>query len=141
MSAAKHNDKDSFASLRARKGSLWVGSEARDVVREEEEEEEERPPSPTPPPAPAPAPCPTKSIIKLEKIREKFEVMKTSPVSPAARSPHLLPRHTASLASKSSTSTSTSASASSSHPDMETEESVTSKLEQWKRRRIERLER
>ena len=140
MSAAKHNDKDSFASLRARKGSLWVGSEARDVVQEEEEEEE-RPPSPTPPPppAPAPAPCPTKSIIKLEKIREKFEVMKTSPVSPAARSPHLLPRHTASLASK--LPASTSSSASSSHPDMETEESVTSKLEQWKRRRIERLER
>jgi len=138
LSAAKHNDKDSFASLRARKGSLWVGSEARDVVQEEEEEEE-RPPSPTPPPAPAPAPCPTKSIIKLEKIREKFEVMKTSPVSPAARSPHLHPRHTASLASKPPAST--SASASSSHPDMETEESVTSKLEQWKRRRIERLER
>ena len=107
MSSAKHNDKDSFASFRARKGSLWVGSEPKDTVQEEEEEEKPEPPTP----------APTKSIIKVDKIREKFEEMKTSPGSSRPQSSHHTP------------------------VEIETEESVSSKLEQWKRRRIERLER
>ena len=107
LSSAKHNDKDSFASFRARKGSLWVGSEPKDTVQEEEEEEKPEPPTP----------APTKSIIKIDKIREKFEVMKTSPGSSRPQSSHHTP------------------------VEIETEESVSSKLEQWKRRRIERLER
>lgn len=113
LSAAKHNDKDSFASFRARKGSLWVGSEPKDTVQEEDEEEKSEH---------IPLPTTSKSIIKVEKIREKFEVMKTSPPSSSI----------ASSITSSSLSHST---------DMETEESVSSKLEQWKRRRIERLER
>ena len=110
MSAAKHNDKDSFASFRARKGSLWVGSEPKDTVQEEDEDEKSEP---------IPPPTTSKRIIKVEKIREKFEVMKTSPPS----------------------SSSSSITSSSHSTEMETEESVSSKLEQWKRRRIERLER
>ena len=113
LSTAKHNDKDSFASFRARKGSLWVGSEPKDTVQEEDEEEKSEH---------IPLPTTSKSIIKVEKIREKFEVMKTSPPSSSI----------ASSITSSSLSHST---------DMETEESVSSKLEQWKRRRIERLER
>ena len=118
MSAAKHNDKDSFASFRARKGSLWVGSEPKDTVQEEDEDETK--PEPV---VQTSSPAPAKSIIKIDKIREKFEVMKTgSPASGStcpARASHV------------------------SRPDVEieTEESVSSKLEQWKRRRIERLER
>ena len=108
LSAAKHNDKDSFASFRARKGSLWVGTEPKDTVQEEDEEEK-------PDPAPRPSPAPAKSIIKVDKIREKFEVMKTSSGS--------------------------SSRAGAGEVEIETEESVSSKLEQWKRRRIERLER
>jgi len=118
LSAAKHNDKDSFASFRARKGSLWVGSEPKDTVKEEDEDETK--PEPV---VQKSSPAPAKSIIKIDKIREKFEVMKTgSPASGStcpARASHV------------------------SRPDVEieTEESVSSKLEQWKRRRIERLER
>jgi len=128
LSAAKHNsDKDSFALFRARKGSLWVGSESKDTVREEDEDEK---------PSPPPATKPTKSIMKVEKMREKFEVLKTpsSSLASSSSSPRL-----SSLASK---SLPPSSSTSSTHQnDMETEESVSSKLEQWKRRRIERLER
>ena len=121
MSASKHNsDKDSFALFRARKGSLWVGSEHKDTVREEDEDEK---PSPPPLHRPSPVSKPTKSIMKVEKIREKFEVLK--PPSTVT----------------SSSSVAASSTKSSTHQDMETEESVSSKLEQWKRRRIERLER
>ena len=62
LSAAKHNDKDSFASFRARKGSLWVGSEPKDTVQEEDEDMEK-----IEEPVPKPAPAPTKSIIKISK--------------------------------------------------------------------------
>ena len=54
-----------------------------------------------------------KAVVKVEKVVEKMET----------------------VAAVASTSTSIKDS------DMETEESVSSKLEQWKRRRIERLER
>ena len=119
MSAAKHNDKDSFASFRARKGSLWVGSEPKDTVQEEDEDETK----PEPVVVQKSSPAPAKSIIKIDKIREKFEVMKTGSPAPGSTCPARVshvPR-----------------------PDVEieTEESVSSKLEQWKRRRIERLER
>ena len=110
LSASKINDKDSFSSLRARKGSLWVGTEPKDVVKEEEEEERGETQTTTTPTA-----TPPKSIIKVEKMREKFEVLKTS--------------------------SSSSAHGSNQQQNIETEESVSSKLEQWKRRRIERLER
>ena len=114
LSAAKHNDKDSFASLRARKGSLWP----KDTVQEEDEDMEKMEE-----PVPKPAPTPVKSIIKIDKIREKFETTKAgSPGSSSSRtqaSHHVARPET----------------------EMETEESVSSKLEQWKRRRIERLER
>ena len=118
LSAAKHNDKDSFASFRARKGSLWVGSEPKDTVQEEDEDMEK-----IEEPAPKPAPAPTKSIIKIDKIREKFEVMKAA--SPSASSSRGQVSHQVARP----------------ETEMETEESVSSKLEQWKRRRIERLER
>ena len=54
-----------------------------------------------------------KAVVKVEKVVEKMET-----VAPVA-----------------------SSSSSIKDSDMETEESVSSKLEQWKRRRIERLER
>jgi len=66
----RHGDKDSFSSLRARKGSMWVGGEGSKVVEEEEE---------------------------MDSVSDT-------------------------------------------HVE-ETEENVTAKLEQWKRRRIHRLER
>ena len=95
--SSKQSDKDTFASLRARKGSLWVGSEPKEVVKEEDEEEKVE----------------VKAVVKVEKVVEKMETV------------------VAAVASSSSIKDS----------DMETEESVSSKLEQWKRRRIERLER
>lgn len=114
LSAAKHNDKDSFASLRARKGSLWP----KDTVQEEDEDMEKMEEV-----VPKPAPTPVKSIIKIDKIREKFETTKAG--SPGSSSSRAQASHHVA------------------RPDteMETEESVSSKLEQWKRRRIERLER
>ena len=114
MSAAKHIDKDSFASFRARKGSLWVGSEPKDTVQEEDEDETK----PEPVVVQKSSPAPAKSIIKIDKIREKFEVMKTGSPAPGSTCPARAP-----------------------DVEIETEESVSSKLEQWKRRRIERLER
>ena len=114
LSASKINDKDSFSSLRARKGSLWVGTEPKDVVKEEEEDERGETQSEAQTTT-TPTATPPKSIIKVEKMREKFEVLKTS--------------------------SSSSAHGSNQQQNIETEESVSSKLEQWKRRRIERLER
>merc|ERR1712048_953677 len=95
--SSKQSDKDTFASLQARKGSLWVGSDHKEVVKEEDEEEKVE----------------VKAAVKVEKVVEKMETV-------------------AAVASSSSTIKDS---------DMETEESVSSKLEQWKRRRIERLER
>merc|ERR1711923_141678 len=97
--STKQSDKDTFASLRARKGSLWVGSEPKEVVKEEDEEEKVE----------------VKKVVKVEKIAEKMDTVAAVPSVPA--------------------------SSSSKDSEMETEESVSSKLEQWKRRRIERLER
>jgi len=94
--SSKQSDKDTFASLRARKGSLWVGADHKEVVKEEDEEEKVE----------------VKAVVKVDKVVEKMETV-------------------AAVASSSSIKDS----------DMETEESVSSKLEQWKRRRIERLER
>jgi len=97
--SSKQSDKDTFASLRARKGSLWVGSQSKEVVKEEDEEEKVE----------------VKKVVKVEKVVEKMDT----------------------VASVSSVGPSSSVKDS----EMETEESVSSKLEQWKRRRIERLER
>ena len=94
--SSKQSDKDTFASLRARKGSLWVGSDHKEVVKEEDEEEKVE----------------VKAVVKVEKVVEKMETV-----------------------------TAVASSSSIKDSDMETEESVSSKLEQWKRRRIERLER
>ena len=97
--SSKQSDKDTFASLRARKGSLWVGSASKEVVKEEDEEEKVE----------------VKKVVKVEKVVEKMDTVAS----------------VSCVASSSSVKDS----------EMETEESVSSKLEQWKRRRIERLER